>query len=149
MTGSGSQICDVMQRLPTTLVITAAQSTTAMAPTSFNILLTIAVPNGRALGGQNVSVSFGDGSPAVTVRTSTDGSAAVVHTFAAAGKYNVTATYAGEAVPCLRCSHMQSRLFSHKRRLSIVYPVWRDELNLPAKTCHTAPINQCAHVSCR
>ncbi len=88
-----------MQRLPTSLAITTAQSTTATASTSFNITLTIAVPNGQAVEGQNISVSFGDDSPAVTVLTRRDGSAVVIHAFAAAGKYNITAMYAGEALP--------------------------------------------------
>lgn len=96
----GSQTCDVVQRLPTSLTITPAQSAIATAPTAFNITLATAVPDGRAVGGQNVSVSFGDGSPVLTALTSADGSAAVVHAFAAAGKYNVTATSPGEAVLC-------------------------------------------------
>ena len=104
----GDQTLDVMQRLPTSLAITAAQSITTIASTSFNITLTIAVPSGQAVEGQNVSVSFGDGSPAVTVLTSTYGYVSVVHAFAAAGKYNVTATYAGEDLLVLRLSHVLS-----------------------------------------
>ena len=73
-----------MQRAPTSANIASTNTSTLAQPVTF-------VP----LGGQNVSVSFGDGSANATITTALDGMALISHTYAALGTYNASATFTG------------------------------------------------------
>lgn len=62
---------------------------------TFNVSLATAADLRGPLAGKAVTLDFGDGSPAVTLVTAMDGSASAMHTYAAAGTFNATATFAG------------------------------------------------------
>ena len=86
--------------------LASANTSTLAEPIIFNITLTAAIlsgqPSGRRLlqnstplGGQIVSISFGDGSTNVTLTTALDGTASTSHTYVALGTYNASATFLG------------------------------------------------------
>ena len=101
--------CDpfaLVQRTPTSVTLASSNTSTPTDPVTFDITFTSADFSGRPqmrrllqdsipLGGQNISVSSGDGSAIMVVTTAPNGTASIVHTYAALGTYNATATYAG------------------------------------------------------
>lgn len=95
-----------MQRAPTSVNLASTNTSTVAEPVTFNITLTSATLSGQLsgrrllqdfvpLGGQNVTVSFGDNSTNATITTTSDGTASISHTYAALGTYNASATFGG------------------------------------------------------
>ena len=127
-----------MQRTPTTVNLASANTSTLAEPVIFNITLTAAIlsgqPSGRRLlqnstplGGQNVSITFGDGSTIATLTTASDGTASTSHTYAALGTYNASATFAGRM--SLYIHKLQSLWLPMKGVHDIIWrrviPTWR------------------------
>ena len=128
-----------MQRTPTNVLLTSANTSTLAEPVTFNITLTSATLSGQLsrrrllqnfipFGSQNLSISFGDGSANVTVTTASDGTASILHTYAALGTYNASATFAGRPrllthklhtlwlpMKCVQDSSMSSLSFGSKQ----------------------------------
>ena len=95
-----------MQRLATSMTLTSSAINAAAQLFMFTVTLTSAAPSGQPtrrrrlqdtapISGQVITISFGDGSPDGSMTTNTNGTASIVHRYAAYGTYIATASYAG------------------------------------------------------